>query len=69
MNLLHPSTEARNLEFDALATTAEICVGFGITNRSDVSRIHEAVRRVIERLGRQTDLERVLAALDLGDAD
>ncbi|MCC7336172.1 MAG: hypothetical protein IT422_13860 [Pirellulaceae bacterium] len=67
MRLIHPSNETRNREFEALTITADIVVGFGITDHLDVMRIHEAVLRVLERLTSESARERVLELLGLED--
>lgn len=60
------SNQARNHELEALAITAELVVGFNITDRDDVRRVHAAVLDVLDQLGREPVRDRVIDLLGLG---
>lgn len=60
--------DTRDIELDALAITAELVVGFGVTDHLDVIRIHESVLGILTQLSREPARDRVIELLGLGAA-
>jgi len=61
------SNPDRQLFLDALALTAQICVGYDITDPHDVSRINTAALRLLAVLGQDASVDQILDLIEGGD--